>query len=445
MAAKKSPRAGLFIAVLALGLIAVLALTTTTPVACVFGGLVVLVAAVSYRPHGWGPTLGVAVAVGAAALGGAVKVADLGDALSAQWRAYVTLASLMTMTSTAERMGLFDRLAAIIEPQTRGAVGRAFRVTFVLSALVAAVLSNDAAILVMTPTVILLLRSVYPRRHPKFVVPFVFAVFASAGVAPLVISNPMNLIFADHVGIGFNEYAVRIAPVAVAGWVVAYAVLKWIFRDALSDPAPALGAWTQAPPLRPGAWGVLAAVGVSLCSYPVASYLDAPVWPLAAIGGAACVVTSLAARQPLLRVAGGVTWTIFPFLLGVFVVAVALERVGVVDWLRALYVGPYSVAVVGATSALGSAMLNNHPMSMLNAFALQGTEDPHHTHAFAALIGGDLGPRLLPMGSLASLLWYDLLRRHGVSVSAGTFVRVGLWLTVPTLAVSLVLLWLLRY
>src|SRR5262245_17056879 len=154
----------------------------------------------------------------------------------------------MTMTSAAERMKLLERLAAIIEPRTRGPVRHAFRVTFVLSAVMSAVLSNDAAILLMTPTILVLLRTVYPKRHPKFMVAFAVAVFASAGVAPLVISNPMNLIFADHMGIGFNQYSITMIPIAIAGWVTTYLVLSWLFRGPLSDPAPALGAWPAPPP-----------------------------------------------------------------------------------------------------------------------------------------------------------------------------------------------------
>src|SRR5262249_5726131 len=149
----------------------------------VFAALAVLVGSVAWRPHGLGPALGALAAVALAAAGGAVHGSDVPVALGAQWRAYVTLAAVMTMTSAAERMRLLERLAAIIEPRTRGPVRHAFRVTFVLSAVMASVLSNDAAILLMTPTVLVLLRTVYPRRNPKFLVAFSVAVFASAGVA----------------------------------------------------------------------------------------------------------------------------------------------------------------------------------------------------------------------------------------------------------------------
>ena len=411
----------------------------------VFVALAVLVGSVAWRPHGLGPSLGALAAVALAAAGGAVAWGDVTTALAAQWRAYVTLASVMTMTAAAERMQLLERLAAIIEPRTRGPVRHAFRVTFVLSAIMASVLSNDAAILLMTPTVLVLLRTVYPRRNPKFLVAFSVAVFASAGVAPLVISNPMNLIFAEHAGIDFNRYSITMIPVAVASAAAAYAVLAWVFREPLSDPAPALGVWPTRPvALSRGARVVLATVVAVLCAYPVMSYLDAPLWPVAATGGCVCAAIRIAAGDAPRDLAGGVSWTIFPFLMGVFILAIALERAGVVDWLRALYASTsHPIATIGATSAIGSALLNNHPMSVLNAFALDSAPDPGRTRAFAALIGGDLGPRMLPVGSLASLLWYDLLRRHGVAVPMTTFIRVGIALTVPTLAVALAVLALL--
>lgn len=402
-------------------------------------GLAALVATVTWRPHGAGPAAGALAAVALAAAGGAVSLDDVRVALAAQWRAYLTLGGVMLMTTAAERLGLLEHLAALIEPRTRGPVRHAFRMTFALSAVVAAVLSNDAAILLMTPTVLVLLRTVYPRRHPKFLVPFAFAVFAAAGVAPLVISNPMNLVFADHVGLGFNAYAALMIPVALASTAAAYLALAWVFREVLADPAPALGAWPAAPPpiTAPGRV-VLAAVALSLGAYPVLSYVGAPLWPVALAGGATSVLAAWRAGHAPATVARGVAWPIFPFLLGVFVLAIALERIGLVARLVALFAGPAPLPTIGVVSAVGSALLNNHPMSVLSAFALEG--DPSHAHACAALVGGDLGPRLLPVGSLAALLWFDLLRRHGVVVPLRAFVRVGVALTVPSLAVALAVL-----
>jgi arsenical pump membrane protein len=214
-----------------------------------------------------------------------------------------------------------------------------------------------------------------------------------------------------------------------------------MFRSVLADESPALGAF---PPIVErmswGAWVVVGALVVELAMYPVMSYLDVPLWPVALAGGIACAVASLASGHDARQLARGITWPIFPFLMAVFVLAIALGRIGVVDWLHHLYAtSDVPLVTIGTTSAVGSALLNNHPMSVLNALALDmGSRD--HAYAFAALIGGDLGPRLLPIGSLASLLWFDVLRKHEVSISVWSFVRVGLFLTIPTLAVSLAIL-----
>jgi arsenical pump membrane protein len=407
----------------------------------VMAGLLVLVGAVAWRPHGWGPAGGALVAVLLAALGGSVAMQDLVTALRSQWRAYVMLGSVMTMTTAAERLGLLERLASKIEPRTRGPVKHAFRVTFAIAALVAAVFSNDAAVLLLTPTILMLLRTVYPRRHPKFLAPFSFAVFAAAGVAPLVVSNPMNLIVADHVGIDFNRYAIVMVPVALASWAATYALLAWTFREVLADDAPALGAWPhRLEPMSAASIVVLVAAGCTLLAYPVMSSLELPLWPVAALGALVCAGAALGAGQSVRALARGIAWPIFPFLTGVFLVAIALERIGVVGRLHHLYLASaHPIATVGVVSAVGSALLNNHPMSVLNVFALEGLP-AREVQAFAALIGGDLGPRVLPVGSLAALLWYDVLRKHAVDIGVGTFVRIGAILTVPTLAVSLALL-----
>ncbi len=385
-----------------------------------------------------GGVAGVVVALGT----GAVDGAALEAAARELWRPLVTIASVMTMTSAARELGLFERLAALIGPRTRGPVRHAFRVVFVLAALSAAILSNDATILVLTPAVIELLRTVYPRRHPQFVVPFAFAVFYAAGVAPLVVGNPMNLVVADRAGIGFNEYALRMIPVAVAGWVTAYLVLARLYRDVLADEAPALGAWPRSPPLPRAAWLVVAAVAAVMVAYPLVSFLDGPLWAVACVGAVACVAAAATAGVRPAAIAGGVSWEILPFLVGVLVVATALEGAGVVGALADLYADtPAPLATIGGVAAVGSAVLNNHPMALLGALAIEraGGGTPE---ILAALVGGDLGPRLLPIGSLAGLLWLAALRRAGVTIGVLTFVRTGALVTAPALAVSLAVLWL---
>src|SRR5687767_10194745 len=179
---------------------------------------VALAIALAWR-HTWAPAVGALAGLALALAGGVAQLEDAERAARDLWRPLIVIGSIMVTTACAAELGVFARLASWIEPRTRGPVRHAFRSVFVVSALTAAVLSNDAAILLVTPVVTTLLRAVYPKRHPRFVVPFAFAVFVAAGVAPLPTGNPMNLVVTARAGIDLNTYALHMIPVAIAGWL----------------------------------------------------------------------------------------------------------------------------------------------------------------------------------------------------------------------------------
>jgi arsenical pump membrane protein len=139
-----------------------------------------------------------------------------------------------------------------------------------------------------------------------------------------------------------------------------------------------------------------------------------------------------------------VAWDVLVFVFFMFVIGGGLRRVGAIDALADVYraapEGPLRLFVVGATSALGSAVLNNHPMAVMNLMSLEQIGGDLRPAVLAALVGGDLGPRLLPIGSLAGLLWLDALRREKVEVKVKEFVRVGALVTLPAIAASLLAL-----
>jgi arsenical pump membrane protein len=401
--------------------------------------LATLAIALGWR-NAWAPAVGALIGVAIAMAGGAATAADANHALGDLWRPMIVIVSIMLTSAAAAELGVFTRLASLIEPRTRGPVRNAFRFTFIIAALTAAVLSNDAAILLVTPVVLELLRAVYPKRNPKFVVPFAFAAFVAAGVAPLPTGNPMNLVVATRAGIHFNEYAIHMIPVALAGWVVAYFLLAWCFRDALADENPALGAAPPAVRLGTHARIVLWTTALSIASYPVLASQGIEPWVVAAPAACISVCAALAGGAPLRKVTGGVSWELGPFVFGVFVLATALARGGITGELAHLYATSSApLPTVGSVAAVGSALINNHPMALLHSLALAEAPD---RLVYAALVGGDLGPRLLPIGSLAGLLWLHILRTRDVSVSLATFVRVGAIVTIPSLMVSLAVLWL---
>ncbi len=373
--------------------------------------------------------------VGAGLLGGD----DLGDAARVLWRPLSAIASIMLTAAAAHRLGVLRRVAGDLFPLARGSRHRLFVLVFALSGATAAVLNNDAAVLLVVPIVVTIVRGLYPD-DPDLIVPFSLAVFMAAGVAPFVVSNPMNMIVAEHVGLDFNSYALRMVPISLAGSLVTLLVLRRIFRRQLNGPPatappPAPGPWTR--PERQGLVLLLTVFG----AYPLIAYAGGPVYAVAVAG--AVVAVLLCRRHGVGRpgtvLRQDVSWEILVFLAGVSVLAVGLGDIGVGGRLATLYERTGTVGI-GLISAAGSAVLNNHPMSLINMLALDaGPGDPLDP-VLAALIGGDLGPRLLPWGSLAGLLWFASLRQLGVRVPLRRFVAVGATLTAFTLPSSLLLL-----
>lgn len=372
-----------------------------------------------------------------------LSLEDLVTSARIQWRPLLSLTCIMVMTGVVQEVGVFDRLASRVEAYARAtSTARAFTLVFGLALVVPSLLNNDSAILLLTPLVVALTRRLHPRQ-PRLTEAFAFAVFLAPGVAPLVVSNPMNMIVAQYAGVGFNAYARVMAPISLAGALVTYAVLRWRFRALLATATPSAQPVEIAPPHRAERPALVLLV-VVFAAYPLTVAAGGQIWMVTLAGALAALVL---ARHydvaPARKLAGHVSVDILVFFWGVFLVVAGLQHVGVVDRLHALYQAApdgsaAQLGLIGVGSALGSAVIDNHPMSLLNMMALGAHGDSRPL--LAALIGGDIGPRLLPIGSLAGLLWMDILRKSGVRIGVGRFVQLGTLVLIPTLALSLLLL-----
>jgi len=378
---------------------------------------------------------------------GLLKLEDLLHSARSQWRPLLTLTCIMLMTGVVREVGAFERLAARIESRARErSAVNTFSVVFVLSVVTPSLLNNDAAILILTPLVVALTRRVFPGK-PQVTIAFAFAVFLAPGVAPFIVSNPMNMIVAEFSGLHFNSYAAVMLPISIAGAALTYVVLRVVYRDLLRSAQPVGGEAMTSLPRHPAERPAVALLGVIFLAYPVAAALGADIWVVATLGATASLVLVRGYRIAAPRkVVGNISFDILAFLWGIFLVVQGLRRVGVVEWLASFYgaaaVGSGEQIVrIGVTSAIGSALIDNHPMSILNMMAIGSEQDAKLL--LAALVGGDIGPRLLPIGSLAGLLWIDLLRRSGIQIGIRQFLGLGTVVLIPTLTLSLAMLWAL--
>jgi arsenical pump membrane protein len=367
----------------------------------------------------------------------------------------VTIASLMVITLVADHAGLFRLAAQRLAVAARGDGRRLFRYLFFTGTAAGALFTNDAAVLIFTPMVHRLVEQAREESWgPAQKLPYYFAVLYVANlVAPLAIGNPINIVTTSWLGIGFLEYARWMLVPALLSILVTYAGLRlWFAKDipatyrvpAMDSPQP------EGRRLLVVAAMVLAATLGAFFTQHLTGLRGSVV---AAAGAVLLLALHLPARAPVRPVLGGIGWDVLVFVAGMFLVARGLASAGLTEALGAALAPEGGAPTLGESLETGvvagvsSAVMNNHPVANIMAVTIHGLPLDHlgiRMMAFSALIGGDLGPKMLPIGSLAALMWFSILRRRGVNVSYGQYIRLGVPVTLAAIVIAILALNLQR-
>jgi arsenical pump membrane protein len=418
---------------------------TTTAFALALLGATVL--SVLVRPWRLSPAVFAAAAAALAVAAGLVRPADLAAVVHLTWDATLALVALMVISRLLDRAGLF-RWAAWRTAAALGYRPRAiFLAAIVLSAAVSALFTNDGTVLILTPVLAELCRAL--RLDPAVAAPILLAngFVADAFSTPLVSSNLVNILAVDAYRLTFAGYAGAMALPALAALAVAAAVLWLAYgrRIPAAPAAPGSGPDPLADPLlvRLGL-GVLALAGAAVV---VTATRPFPLtWVL---GPAAVLLWSVAAARygvtAAWRLAREAPWEVVVFAAAMNVVILGVGQAGVlpavVAWLRPRAAGGWAGPLtVGALAAVAAACVNNIPATLFALLALRPLAGPTpHGLALvlAAVAGNDIGPKLTPVGSLATLLWLRALADRGYDFGWRRYLRAGLLLTPPTLAAFL--------
>jgi arsenical pump membrane protein len=369
----------------------------------------------------------------------------------------VTIISLMALTLIAEQTGLFRVMARKIALRAGGDGKKLFAYVFALGTVTGTVFTNDAAVLIFTPLVWRLVEDV---AHDDWTeankVPYYFAVLYVANlVGALMISNPINIVVASLFSMSFAEYAHYMLLPALASMVVTYLGLRFFFRRELPntyDLKRLAAAESQTAEQIKSQRIIGSVLVLALVAFFCANWLVIPFWKIAALS--ACI--GLIATAPLKvvcpkAVVRGIGWDAVLFMAGMFVIAVGLRNAGLTTLLqnllyRAGHAGSNVMTYAAALLAGGmSSVINNHPTADMMGLAIRDmtfASGPQMNKflALAALIGGDLGPKMLPIGSLAAMMWFRLLADKGVRISYRQYILLGVPTTITAILAAVFVL-----
>jgi arsenical pump membrane protein len=351
---------------------------------------------------------------------------------------YLFLIGMMVLAEVARREGLFDWLAAAAATFARGSAIRLFTLIYLVGTIVTVFLSNDATAVVLTPAVAAVSRAVRARDPLPYLLICAFVANAASFVLP--ISNPANLVIYGSVMPPLLQWLPRYAIASLLSIVSTFVLLMLTQRRALKQVI-------EVPDERPALLfgGKLAALGIVLTAV-VLMAVSAVGWqlglPTCLAGLVTAAVVLVIGRGPVWPMVRDIAWGVLPLVAGLFVLVEALERTGVIAWLgralRAVIAGSVSQAAWGSSLVIAIAVnvMNNLPAGLIAGTALRHLPyTPLVTSG--VLVGVDLGPNLSVTGSLATILWLVVLRREGVQISAGYFLRIGIVVMPAALVLAL--------
>ena len=391
---------------------------------------------------GWSASIGAILALAS----GVIHLSDIPVVWNIVWNATATFIAVIIISLLLDESGFFEWAALHVSRWGNGRGRLLFTWIILLGATVAALFANDGAALILTPIVIAMLLALGFSKRTTLAFVMAAGFIADTASLPLIVSNLVNIVSADFFRLGFTQYASVMVPVDIAAIAATLGMLHLFFRrdipatynvTLLKTPASAI----KDPATFKAGWVVL------LVGFFVLEPLGLPVSAIAAVGAA--VLFAVAKKGHAIntgKVLRGAPWQIVIFSLGMYLVVYGLRNAGLTEYLSGMLNMLADKGLLAATFGTGfltaflSSVMNNMPTVLVGALSIEGSTASgviKEAMIYANVIGCDLGPKITPIGSLATLLWLHVLSQKSMTISWGYYFRTGIIMTLPVLFVTL--------
>ncbi|GMB09615.1 arsenite efflux membrane protein ArsB [Thermolongibacillus altinsuensis] len=420
-----------------------------------------------WRPRGLNETVSATLGAFMIVISGVVHFSDLIAISSKVSGAALTIISTLIMALVLESIGFFHWVATILVTKTRGSGIRLFWYTNLLCFLMTLFFNNDGSILITTPILLILLNRFRLKKHQKSPYLISGAIIATASSAPIGVSNMVNLISLKIIDMDLYVQTAMMFIPSMIGLLFLLGLLFLVFYKDIPKKLPSLSIpinfhnKLDHPLKNPQddymkisqkkiIWVLVFVLAVRVSLF-FTSYIGIPLEVTAIISS----IILLGWRWYYLKIKPydllmKAPWHILLFAFSMYVVVYGLNRIGLIHYLIKIlnhYIGDdflYLSFAMGGTLSILSNVFNNHPALMIGTLTLTEMNLPSpmlEIAYLASIIGSDIGSLLLPIGTLATLLWMHLLKEYNNKIAWSTYVKITFIVIPPTVIFTLIMLY----
>lgn len=352
----------------------------------------------------------------------------------------VLFISMTVLSVFLDELGFFRYLANAALGRAGGSQMRLFLILYLTVSVLTVFTSNDIIILSFTPFICF-----FAKRASISPIPYLAAEFVAANTwsMMLIIGNPTNIYLATSANVDFISYlSVMIIPTLLGG-LIAFVALVLMFGKKLSAPILA-----EATPMNIGDKPLLiigiAHLGICTVLLAIGSYIKLDMWLVSltcALSLFVFVLIVSAVRKQAPKELGAclcrAPWQLIPFIISMFIMISTLNRYGIADSIASVLGERYAILTYGISSFLASNVVNNIPMSVLFSGFIPLDSPITDSAVYATIVGSNLGACFTPIGALAGIMWCSILGKHNLRMGFFDFLKIGIFVAIPTLAATL--------
>lgn len=338
------------------------------------------------------------------------------------------LFAMMILNTNLRRAGFFQIVVNRVV-QWAHSPRQLLALLIVASGVLSAIFLNDTIVLVFTPLVLEICRTLEQKPIPYLMA---LATATNIGSVATITGNPQNMLIGISSGLSFTQFTAALAPVSLGGMVIIWLVLVWVYRQEFSQSS-----FVKPPLLPPRTYRPLLRKGVVATGLMLVAFISGMPIPLAALAAAALLLITRRVNPE--KVFREVDWSLLVFFSGLFIVTGALESLGVSERLFAVAqpLAQQGITALTIVAAILSNLISNVPAVLLFRPFVPHFPEPTQTWLVLAMATTQAG-NLTLLGSVANLIVAESARSRGVQLSFQEYLKAGIPITLLSLAFGIV-------